>query len=216
MENKGKGFFWPSYVDLLTALFAIVLVLFVLSFKLFKDKTEDLEKEKKKYQVMASQYERIQKIDTQIIALTKSGLFQYDPDYKRFIVKSFIGHPIFDPESFVIYSHYKDTARKVGNTIKNLINSFNNDKDISFVVLIESTTALRWDGNPRGTIDGNYELSYKRSLALIKLWKEQGIEFGPNTEIIIAGSGIHGVGRDKENEENNRRFLIQVIPKIKK
>jgi hypothetical protein len=31
--KESKDFFWPSYVDLMTALFLIMLVLFVLGFK---------------------------------------------------------------------------------------------------------------------------------------------------------------------------------------
>jgi hypothetical protein len=215
VDNNRKNFFWPSYVDLLTALFAIVLVLFVLSFKLFKDKTDELVKEKDKFRVMAQQYERIQKIDTQINTLVNTGLFDYDPEYKRFLVRDFIGKPIFVEQTFSMYEQYKESAKRTGEEIRDLISKFKNDKDISFVVLIESNTALKYDGNPKGTIDGNYELSYKRSLALFKYWEEQGIKFGDRTEVIIAGSGVNGIGRDPI-EENNRRFLIQVIPKIKK
>ena len=35
-----------------------------------------------------------------------------------------------------------------------------------------------------------------------------------NTEIIIAGSGFNGNNRDNKVEENNKRFIIQIIPKI--
>lgn len=37
-----------------------------------------------------------------------------------------------------------------------------------------------------------------------------------NMEIIIAGSGFNGINRDKTVEENNKRFVIQIIPKISK
>ena len=38
MDQDRKDFFWPSYVDLMTALFLVMLVLFVLSYKRFQDK----------------------------------------------------------------------------------------------------------------------------------------------------------------------------------
>ena len=63
--EKNKDFFWPSYVDLMTGLFAVVLVLFVRSFKLFKDKEKEITAEKNKYQVLASQYERIRKVESE-------------------------------------------------------------------------------------------------------------------------------------------------------
>jgi hypothetical protein len=62
----------------------------------------------------------------------------------------------------------------------------------------------------------NYELSYKRSKALFDFWKKNQINFDPNIcEIIIAGSGTGGAGRDSI-EYKNQRFLIQIIPKISK
>ena len=35
-----------------------------------------------------------------------------------------------------------------------------------------------------------------------------------NTEVIIAGSGFNGINRDTIIEDNNKRFIIQIIPKI--
>ena len=37
-RQQSSDFFWPSYVDLMTSLFVVMLVLFVYSFKLFKDR----------------------------------------------------------------------------------------------------------------------------------------------------------------------------------
>ena len=39
-KKNSKDFFWPSYVDVMTNLFAITLVLFVVSFFLFKGKND--------------------------------------------------------------------------------------------------------------------------------------------------------------------------------
>ena len=41
--KENRDFFWPSYVDLMTALFLIMLVLFVLGFKRSNDKQRDNE-----------------------------------------------------------------------------------------------------------------------------------------------------------------------------
>jgi len=215
MEAKRKGFFWPSYVDLLTGLFCIVLVLFVLSFKLFKEQKEMLVQKTDSLKVLASQATRIQKIDAQIAALEKKGTFTYDAVNRRFLVKEFIGKEIFDSASFIIRDEFKRIAVDAGIQVRDLINSFQNDKDVYFLVLVEGNTAKRGDGTIKGSIDGNYELSYKRSLALINFWKANNINFNSNTELIIAGSGVYGVARD-QIEGNNKRFLIQVIPKIKK
>ncbi len=43
MKNSSKNIFWASYADLMTALFIITLTLFILSYKLFKNKEAGLE-----------------------------------------------------------------------------------------------------------------------------------------------------------------------------
>jgi len=60
-----------------------------------------------------------------------------------------------------------------------------------------------------------YELSYHRALALYRQWLSKGVDLRKyNTEVIIAGSGFNGINRDNKVEENNKRFVIQIIPKI--
>lgn len=60
-----------------------------------------------------------------------------------------------------------------------------------------------------------YRLSYNRALALYRRWLSQGIDLRKfNTEVIIAWSGFSGINRDKKVEENNKRFIIQIIPNV--
>ena len=63
----------------------------------------------------------------------------------------------------------------------------------------------------------NYELSYKRALALVKLWSANNVKFDPiQCDVIISGSGKSGSLRimpDNATNEANQRFLIQIIPK---
>lgn len=214
MEKNRKDFFWVSYVDLMTALFAVMLILFVLSYKLFRDRENDLKKERDKYEVLAKEYVRIQKIDMQIKALENTGAFSYDSIYKRFLVKDFIGQEIFQSKSDVIKPEYYQAAENAGKKIKDLIDNLYKQEKIRFLVLIEGNTANKFDGSIDKDNEYGYNLSYRRALALFKYWKSKGIVFDPSiTEIIIAGSGFSGVGRDPI-EENNKRFLIQIIPKI--
>src|SRR4051812_33891911 len=111
MENiadKNNNLFWPSYVDLITGLFAITLILFVFSYKLFKDKENQLRDEIGKTAASAKQYERITNIDNKIKALENTGRFKYDEQYRRFLVKDFIGEEIFEPEKDIIKSDFLD------------------------------------------------------------------------------------------------------------
>ena len=216
MENKRRDFFWPSYVDLLTALFAVVLVLFVLSFKLYNDSTGRLKAKTDSLLVIASQYERIMKIDTQIMTLEKSGRFKYDSINKRFLVKNFIGQEIFETLSENIKPLFYKDAEDAGYEIISLVNTLYDKNNVKSLVIIEGNTAKKFDGSIDPENKFGYELSYKRALALKYFWIERGIIFDPvKSQLLIAGSGFSGTGRDPK-EENNKRFLIQVIPKIEK
>lgn len=61
-------------------------------------------------------------------------------------------------------------------------------------------------------------MSYERALALYNRWRNEGrIDLRKyNTEIFICGSGLNGINRDWETEANNKRFVIQILPKIRK
>ena len=52
MDGKNNGSFWPSYVDIMTTLFAITLILFAVSFSRFKIKERQL-------QLLVNEYEDI-------------------------------------------------------------------------------------------------------------------------------------------------------------
>ena len=49
-ENRYNQSFWPSYVDIMTTLFAIMLVLFAVSYNRFKVKEAELRKLANKYE----------------------------------------------------------------------------------------------------------------------------------------------------------------------
>ena len=59
-----------------------------------------------------------------------------------------------------------------------------------------------------------YKKSYERALAVYNLWLKNNINFRKkNVEVLISGSGFHGLCREPV-EENNKRFSIQIIPKV--
>ena len=59
-----------------------------------------------------------------------------------------------------------------------------------------------------------FKTSYERALAVYNLWLENNINFRKsNIEVLISGSGFNGLCREPI-EENNKRFSIQIIPKV--
>ena len=64
-----KDFFWPSYVDLMTVLFLVMLVLFVLSFKMFQDKDSENRENIARLQVEVQEKRKLDEIKAALARL---------------------------------------------------------------------------------------------------------------------------------------------------
>ena len=197
--SKKNNFFWASYADLMTSLFFIMLVLFVLVIAMMKRQQKATEQ----------QLRKIIEIQSAVKELPKA-YFAYDGVYKRFSLKQNIEFAINtdalknkEDEKYLV---------NVGFSIKKLIDMLKvkyKNQDIKYLVLIEGMSS-------GDNYKNNYLLSYARAWAVKKLWDTNNIQLDPAIcEIQISGSGTGGVGRyPKSNDKKNQRILIQVIPKI--
>ena len=197
---KKQNFFWASYADLMTSLFFIMLVLFVLVISMMK----------KQQKATVEQLALIKNVQSAVQELPKK-YFTYDETYKRFSLNRQIQ---FNAGESIIADYDKSYLINVGQAIENLITKLKSDpilskQDIRYLIVIEGMAS-------KDNYIYNDELSYARALALFRLWQLSGIEFDKQLcELQIAGSGIGGIGRYTE-EKKNQRFLIQIIPKIDK
>lgn len=210
MSKKRESFFWISYSDLMTSMFFIMLLLFVLStagMYLSKHATE-------------SQLKKIQNLETAVNKLDRR-YFMEDVKYKRWVLKEQINFPT---GSAKMPDRYKESLIKVGQSLQKLLNDLNEmknqpeyrDMDITYLVVIEGMASNLRDGYKY-----NDRLSYGRALSLYKLWRANGISFERSKcDVQIAGSGIRGLGRYNRDgkhlldEWRNQRIIIQIIPKI--
>lgn len=225
-SNK-KALFWTSYSDLMTSLFFTVLVLFVVVVvamgavnRQVQEAKEKLEKALMKANATNEQLNQILRLQDQFNTLTESSSLKYDEQKRMFYAKDFVGIEIFKPNEDVIKDEYLETVNKVGVDIKKLLETLKvHNRDFKYQLVIEGTAAIPYKELGAGTFNpdnmGMYELSYRRALALYNKWKDLNFRES-NTEIIIAGSGFNGVNRDNNVEDNNKRFIIQIIPKIEK
>ncbi|WP_278697426.1 hypothetical protein [Leyella stercorea] len=225
--NNKKALFWTSYSDLMTSLFFAVLVLFVVVVvamgavnRQVQEAKEKLEKALIDANATNEQLNQILRLQDQFNTLTTSSSLKYDEQKRMFYAKDFVGIEIFEPNKDIIKNEYVETVNRVGKDIKELIESLKaNNKDFKYQLVIEGTAAIPYRELKAGTFNpdnvGMYELSYRRALALYNKWKHLNFRES-NTEIIIAGSGFNGINRDKIIEDNNKRFVIQIIPKIEK
>lgn len=217
-SNNKKALFWTSYSDLMTSLFFTMLVLFVVVVIAMGAANGKLGEALKKANVTIEQQNQILRLQDQFKTLTSSSSLEFDEEKRMFYAKDFVGIEIFKSNEAIIKDEYIDTVDKVGQDIKKLIDSLKaNNKEFKYLLVIEGTAAIPYKELKARTYDADnaemYDLSYHRALALYNRWKKLNFR-DSNTEIIIAGSGFNGINRDSKNENNNKRFIIQIIPKV--
>lgn len=226
MANKKKqSFFWVSYSDLMTSLFFIMLLLFVLaSGGMYLDKKATEEQLRKIEEIQ----EAVKQLPTQY--------FEEDKKNHRWTLKKEFS-PAFKDRDANIYA-LNDTAKlvEVGNSLIEVIKKLNylketskyKDMNISYLVVIEGMAS-------RDNYYDNDGLSYRRALSLYYLWKKNGISFEQSQcEVQISGSGIRGIRPyntdyynavrlgdsdadskfNLQDEKKNQCIIIQIIPKI--
>jgi outer membrane protein OmpA-like peptidoglycan-associated protein len=213
--KQSKDFFWPSYVDLMTALFLTMLVLFVLSYKLFKDKQRDNDKLIYDLKVQVQEKRKLDEIKEALKRL-ESDYFTYNQRYKRYE----LNFPVtFAPKSDVLPTEAQAPLVKAGRFLLSQMQALKTDDQVQYLIVVEGRAAkdLRYPATDPHNLDGPAvrELSYNRAMAVIRLWEQAGLRFPANLEVVAAGSGFRGAGRYTGTEEaKNKRFIIQVQPKI--
>lgn len=238
MKRSGDKLFWISYSDLMTSLFFVMLILFAvvttmylkadpeeLLSKVEKLETENKELKKEKGMLEGElsdalatleQQKRIINIDKQFEPLKESASFVYDEKADKYVARDFIGVEIFDPNKSEILKEYLPKTEAIGREVEAMLKKLHKDNpDFGYILVIEGNAANSWDKKFNKDDNYGYTLSYGRALAVYKHWLRKGIDLRRyNTEILIAGSGFNGLYRDGV-EENNKRFTIQIIPKVK-
>lgn len=215
--NK-KSLFWTSYSDLMTSLFFAMLVLFVVVVVAMGSVNRQLKEALNRAEITIEQQNQVLKLQEQFQTLASSTSLDYDEEKRMFYAKDFVGIEIFQPNEAEIKQEYINKVDEVGADIKNIIDSLNKaNSNFKYQLVIEGTAAIPYKELRAGTYNkDNYDMylfSYRRALALYKRWQHLNFRES-NTEIIIAGSGFNGINRDKVLEDNNKRFVIQIIPKI--
>ncbi|MAX71236.1 MAG: hypothetical protein CMC76_09075 [Flavobacteriaceae bacterium] len=207
---KKTGFFWVSFADLMTSLFFLMLVLYVITFVILKV-------EQGKIEAQNEQLKKILQIEDQFAPLQNDKDFFYLDDCEKYVAKELIGIEIFEPDKTEILDVHRETVIQVGHKINKFLESLRaQNAKFSYLLVIEGNMANSWDR--RFSLDSNYgySKSYERALSVYNLWNKEGINFrGGNVEVLICGSGFNGLCRDSI-EKNNKRFSIQIIPKIEK
>ena len=218
-KGKQKDPFWTSYSDLMTSLFFVMLVLFIICLVKVGGMNGELRRAYKEAIADKQDLENILRLEDQFKVLSESSSLEYDSIRKMFYAKDFQEKEIFYSNDDKIKPEYLGIVDTVGNDILQILKSLNQNEAFNYQMVIEGNAAIKWQNLRSGNYNPDnvemYHLSYNRALALYLYWKSKGIDFRKyNTEVIIAGSGFNGINRDNKVEDYNKRFIIQIIPKI--
>jgi outer membrane protein OmpA-like peptidoglycan-associated protein len=206
MAKKGN-YFWASYSDLMTSLFFIMLVLFVLTVSVLTRQQKLLKEQQSKLQIEAAAFNKIQELEKGISEIDPDW-FEYNEEHKKHILKIKVTFNVGSAEMNNINQNTQDALKKAGNNIQAFINSATKKySNAQYLLIIEGQASKDKTGELY-----NDRLSYERALALKNFWQTHGVRFPNNCEVIVAGSGTGGTLRD-EYEQNNQRFLIHIILK---
>ena len=217
-KGKQKDPFWTSYSDLMTSLFFVMLVLFIICLVKVGGMNGELRRAYKEAIADKEDLENILHLEDQFKVLSESSSLEYDSIRKMFYAKDFQEKEIFYSNDDKIKPEYLGIVDTVGNDILEILRLLNQNEAFNYQMVIEGNAAIKWQNLKSGNYNPDnvemYHLSYNRALALYLYWKSKGIDFRKyNTEVIIAGSGFNGINRAK-NENYNKRFILQIIPKI--
>lgn len=206
--KKGKeSFFWTSYSDLMTSLFIIMLVLFVLVIVLLHKRMEATIIEK----------ERIEKVLEEITKVEESTrdlegkYFSYNKEYEKFILNIDCQFPVRQYDINLLDENTRSKLMDAGQQVKDFLERHS---DNQYLVIVEGQASA----NSENWTEYNYNLSFQRALSLIKFWATNPkVKFSDkNCELQIAGSGDGRLSAKTMREsvnEKNQRFLIYIIPK---
>lgn len=201
MAQKKESFFWTSYSDLMTSLFFVMLVLFILVIVLLHKRMEATE----------AQLEEIKKVEQSTKDLSRD-YFQYRADYKKYVLTIQVRYPAGKSDlKDMVSSDKKGQLQQLTEAGIEIQEFLKNHSENQYILIIEGQAS-------KDNYLYNYELSYQRALALMRYWiEDSNITFGKNCEILISGSGdgkldTHSM-RETDDERENQRFLIHILPK---
>lgn len=213
LGRKNRESFWPSYVDIMTTLFAVMLILFAVSYARFKLKEGQLE-------MLVNEYKDIIDVYSTVDAIDKTGYYAYDKQYLKHTLTVSIAYQDkeYDISSKLLYDftnkakadEVREKIRHAGQEVQKIIydleKNSEDSRNIKFLIVIEGQSSkIPFNDNDW---QNNETLSYLRAKFLRKFWTDPVSQGGcglfqrtsendvnSKCEIIVAGSGEGGVPR---------------------
>ena len=207
-KNRKESFFWTSYSDLMTSLFFVMLLLFILTIILLHKRMVQAQRGEA---ATKAQLEKITELENSIKNID-TVYFGYNNEYKTHVLRTKVKFERGSASFGDISEETKKELYAVRDLLRDSLQSFvKSTPDASYLLIIEGQASA-------DNYVWNNELSYKRALSLFKFWfpdqRETNLRFYDlPCEVVIAGAGcMEGKPREAINEDN-QRFLIRILPK---
>lgn len=216
---KKGNIFWIGYSDLLTSLFLVSLILFLV-FGGFAAKTKaELDECIKKNEDLNKEIALVHNIEDIQLALKKiADSDAFEPmDNGMYRMRYEVSFPQGISEFAKLSKKDLEKCQNAGIVLMSEIKKLNQEfKGVEFLVIIEGLAQRREDYQNLAKSREGYVLSYERAVGLKEYWESIGLDFSKknlNCELLTSGSGYYGKNRAKVSRDN-RKFIIQIIPKL--
>src|SRR5690625_3763990 len=113
-QNKKESYFWTSFSDLMTSMFFVMLVLFVLTIVLME----------RKRRATQAQLDKIAQIDSATKNIS-SKYFEYNDAYKKHVLKIKVNFPKGRYKINQLSKLTRDSLRKAGEAIQRSLEKIN-------------------------------------------------------------------------------------------
>lgn len=208
-QNKRDSLFWTSYSDLMTSLFFVILVLFIVATIVMG---KAIQKERMTRDATEKEIEKIRSIENSIQNIDTIW-FDYNDKYKKHVLKIDVSFPTGESDITYIPLNIRENLYQAGLAIDRFLNKAKEEygNTVNYLLIIEGQASN--DGYIK-----NFELSYERALSLYNyLQNNRKLDLKrENCEVLICGSGTQGTMRsypDNSTNKKNQRFLIHILPK---
>ena len=226
---KKFWFFWVGFADLMTSLFFIMLVLYVVSFTLFKvniselnaanealdSLIQDLKESKEMLLIQAEKAKIIEDVEKNLEPLIEnSTLFKYEERHKRFTLGFKVNFNLGETEiNSKGLKNSEETIEKisiVGSELQKTVDLLIKNKienpsmnNVSYLVIIAGYSSELINEEQYE----EYERSYRRAYNLWDYWRGLNIDFESEKydgliDLQISGNGWGGVGRFTRDPDN--------------
>ncbi|MDW8301157.1 MAG: hypothetical protein RML38_01740 [Bacteroidia bacterium] len=210
--------FWLGYSDLMTSLFFISLVLFVIFYLASQKKQTELEKQKARAQDTARILKKLIEVENNIQKFEKDPDFEYNLKYKRFELKRQI--KFRELSARIDDDDDRTYLLRVGAKLLDTIQKLNQEnKNIQYMLIIEGMASA--DNYAK-----NDELSFERALAVYNLWRDDPLLLKKihsynqknicKFQIVGSGTDDRGWGRKSTYDRypEDQKIVIYIIPYV--